>query len=628
MPLTALDTFTGTAGAAVTSRASDVGGTPAKRTYYGTGDFLLTVEGAAYHASASGTGITVFGAAESSPVAASAGRIAFATIPTSGYAGVTARTSTTENGRYFVALWYEPALSNWRLYDFRSTGAVLLGEWAATYSPGDAVEVELHVGGGKALATINGIGRLYGTVTAQATGTGGIIANGLSSATTGPRFDTFSGRTAAYSVVTFAANGQTARAAVPQGYDPVAGADLVLYHHGAGELSDGPFGGDPLKLAVVDALSRAGHLIAACDARADNWGNAASAPDYDALLAECRARHNVRRVVVLSQSMGGLSGLQQVARMVAAGDAPAAWAGIYPVASLANLYDAGTFAAAIRTAHGIAPDGSDYAAKTAGRDPMLFDPAALGTVPLRAWASPADTVVAKAANADALATRFATTNRAVPVVACLGDHGHPSHFRPQDAAGFFAAALGTGATLAAPGSRFRFRAPAGLPSALAALADAPAATKDSYKAVVDADKIEAIKSRTDLITAQAIQIVRDPASDPELKRGDSYDAGSGQTITLLRLAGNSWPADLAPWALKFRVWPTDADVSVSVIDVEAVATLPTGEQTLRVDLTAAQTSLLVPDATYEYEVEARLDGRVNTLRGGRVRVIADAPQSP
>jgi hypothetical protein len=209
---------------------------------------------------------------------------------------------------------------------------------------------------------------------------------------------------------------------------------LVVYHHGVGENEDAWLA-DTLKDTVRDALLADGYILAGSNAHDENWGNAASVADYNALYADAAARFTLTKVMFLSQSMGGLSGLNCV---VDSTIPVAGWAGIYPVCSLADMFanNAGAYAAAIRAAYGIAADGSDYAAKTAGCDPLLVA-ATEYTIPMRFYASAADTVVGKTANSDAMSAHVADNTPEESVVVCSGDHGDPSHFQPSDLIAFF-----------------------------------------------------------------------------------------------------------------------------------------------------------------------------------------------
>lgn len=224
-------------------------------------------------------------------------------------------------------------------------------------------------------------------------------------------------------------DGQAAQYLVPE----TPSGTLVIYHHGSSE-DEGAWTDDALKAALRGALLAEGHILAASNAHGNNWGSAAALADYLALYTDAVTRYDVIKVVFLSQSMGGLSGLL----CVADGTIPVAgWYGIYPVCSLADMWadGLGTYADAIKAAYGIAPDGSDYVAKTAGHDPLLLA-GSLYDIPMRFTASPDDTVVDKTANSDAMSALVADYTPEETVVACTGNHGNPSHFQPDDVIAF------------------------------------------------------------------------------------------------------------------------------------------------------------------------------------------------
>lgn len=235
----------------------------------------------------------------------------------------------------------------------------------------------------------------------------------------------------ATTTVNTTAGGQNVRILIPDNYV----ASAVVYHHGVGE-DHTAITSDTLKADVVDRLLADGYIVAGSNAAGENWGNQASLDAYAALQALLVADYAPTKTAIFSQSMGGCSGL-----LTAASGGFAAWFGIYPVCSLAAMYAAGGFAGAIRTAFGIAGDGSDYASKTAGYDPALKSAALFNQLPMRFWASAADTVVGKTTNTDAMKTLVAASKAESEVIVCSGNHGHASHFDPQGVSDFLSRAF-------------------------------------------------------------------------------------------------------------------------------------------------------------------------------------------
>lgn len=206
---------------------------------------------------------------------------------------------------------------------------------------------------------------------------------------------------------------------------------LVVYHHGMTETGSGVITETiAAKQALFRAIADAGYVVAACNAHLNNWGNSAALADYVELFAYLRVCYNVSKVVFIGQSMGGLSSLLTAA---AHSILVAGWAGIYPVCSLSTAYADPSFTASINTAYSIS---GDYAAKTAGHDPLLLDGSMFTGLRMRFYASASDTSVPAGTHSTpmaALVEDYATEN---DVVACSGNHGDPSHFQSSDLLSF------------------------------------------------------------------------------------------------------------------------------------------------------------------------------------------------
>lgn len=238
-----------------------------------------------------------------------------------------------------------------------------------------------------------------------------------------------------YTTVDSTAGGQTIKVLIPDNYV----ASAVVYHHGAGETA-ASLTSDTLKAGVLARLLSDGYLVASSDAAGENWGNQAGLDAYSALQSHLVTNYAPTKTAIFSQSMGGCTGLLTAA---AGFTGLCAWFGIYPVCSLSNMFgsNAGTYAGAIRTAYGIAANGSDYASKTSGFDPLLKSASLFGRLPMRFWSSSGDTVVTKVANSDAMASLVSGSKAESGNVVCTGDHGHTSHFDPQGVSDFLARAF-------------------------------------------------------------------------------------------------------------------------------------------------------------------------------------------
>lgn len=213
---------------------------------------------------------------------------------------------------------------------------------------------------------------------------------------------------------------------------PTTAQGLVIYHFGMGETSTAPMT-DTRKNALIEAVRVAGYIVASTSDHGNNCGNAAGLADYIELLNYCVDIWKVNRIIHLSQSMGGLSGLLTASNRTLP---VRGWAGIYPVCNLQNFHDNVTFTADVRTAYGIAGDDSDYATKTAGHDPVLLSASLYGGLRMRFYASPDDVVVPKVDNSDVMSALVAGKAAENTIVVCSGDHGDPSHFQSADLISF------------------------------------------------------------------------------------------------------------------------------------------------------------------------------------------------
>ena len=238
-----------------------------------------------------------------------------------------------------------------------------------------------------------------------------------------------------HSTVDSTAGGYTIKVLIPTNYV----ASAVVYHHGAGETA-ASLTSDPLKAGVVARLLDDGYLVASSDAAGENWGNQAGLDAYTALQSYLVTNYAPTKTAIFSQSMGGCTGLLAASTGFTG---LCAWFGICPVCSLSSMFaaNAGTYAGAIRTAYGIAGDGSDYASKTSGFDPALKSASLFNRLPMRFWSSSGDTVVGKTTNSDAMATLVSGSKAESTNVACTGDHGDTSHFDPQGVSDFLARAF-------------------------------------------------------------------------------------------------------------------------------------------------------------------------------------------
>ena len=242
-------------------------------------------------------------------------------------------------------------------------------------------------------------------------------------------------------VTTTSPNGEDITVLVPSGYDADVGAHLVMYCHG-NNGSDEEMGSRAVaeQAAWIDALIDEGYLLAASHMSGNNWGNDDAQADMVDLYAHCVTNYRLRDTLIWSASMGGLPGLlaiddDRIPNVKG-------WLGIVPVCNLADMFDnnTGTFAATIRTAYGIASDGSDYSTQTSGHDPVLLDASRFADIGFMFIASSGDTTVDKTQNADLMHALVQSEAFESSIVEHTGDHGDSTRYgvAVPDGINFFA----------------------------------------------------------------------------------------------------------------------------------------------------------------------------------------------
>lgn len=165
----------------------------------------------------------------------------------------------------------------------------------------------------------------------------------------------------------------------------------------------------------VQGLVDQGFIVAAAYAEGPAWGSRASQAAYLSLYEAVARTHLVDRVVVVSESMGGVAGLG----LVSSGRIPdlAAWVGVSPVTNLGWAAASPVLAESVAAA--LTPEDVERL------DPMAMEGGL--DVPLVVYATPDDPVVDTTENAQRFAEHFGAELRE-----CAGGHVAPDCFRPAD----------------------------------------------------------------------------------------------------------------------------------------------------------------------------------------------------
>lgn len=242
----------------------------------------------------------------------------------------------------------------------------------------------------------------------------------------------------AYSEIwTLDANGQDLRVILPKTFDSRRPMPVVINAHGNGGTAMSGTS-TPGRLALVQGLLDAGFIYASHFMHDRNWGSQAAVDDLTITYRYLRSRFPIGPVCLYAESMGTLSSLTAIAKAAF----PVAGVGIIDgVSNLAWNWANGSGSGTpdsdlIKAAYGLASDGSDYAAKTAGHDPMLRSAAEFRGVPVQMTSSTGDTRIPPAYHADLLAAKL-QGHTELTVLTHTGGHTDDSAYAVADWVPFF-----------------------------------------------------------------------------------------------------------------------------------------------------------------------------------------------
>lgn len=210
------------------------------------------------------------------------------------------------------------------------------------------------------------------------------------------------------------------RIAFPKAYDSRRPQPLIFMFHGHGGTPDrygnSADGYYPAAKAYVDAgfiVVSAGYLP-----NTMTWGSDDSLLAYEWAYNYVCSFVAFSNVIFHANSMGGIESLLTIARGVIPCEG---WIATVPTTNLKDNYDT-NFGPSITTAYGIAANGSDYATKTAGHDPMLLDPSFMYGLAVYVMIATDDTTVYPARNWDLFEPKIKDHLRSYKRVNVTGGH--------------------------------------------------------------------------------------------------------------------------------------------------------------------------------------------------------------
>lgn len=194
---------------------------------------------------------------------------------------------------------------------------------------------------------------------------------------------------------------QSWRVYAPSSYDSRIPYPLAICFHGNG-TDETQWSINANMRSMQRALVDAGYIVLTCSLNSSKttWGNASSTNAYYQAYKFVRDHYSIGPVVWYANSMGGIESLNALSENTIP---CSAWIGTVPAYSLLNNYQNSAFTGVIRSAYGINADGSDYEAKTEGRDPALMSASAFRCVPMMILAPADDASISKTENTDKLA---------------------------------------------------------------------------------------------------------------------------------------------------------------------------------------------------------------------------------
>ena len=157
------------------------------------------------------------------------------------------------------------------------------------------------------------------------------------------------------------------RILTPTGYDSRNPRPAVLLFHGLGS-TEKTWSSNANYFAISNALSSAGYIVISAARRGEygTWGNVNAQAAYSEAYRYLILNYNINCIACLANSMGGIEFFNSLAS--ASVGVPVCFVGTSTTANLASCFASPSLTESIKSAYGIAADGSNYAVKTAGYD--------------------------------------------------------------------------------------------------------------------------------------------------------------------------------------------------------------------------------------------------------------------
>lgn len=201
-----------------------------------------------------------------------------------------------------------------------------------------------------------------------------------------------------YVEVTLTLDGDTCLVCVPSD----TATKLLLCAHG--HSGDQTTINNVRMITTRDRMIDQGWIVAASYAKGNSWGNDAGQSAHVLLSTWAHAQFPITDTVLHGQSMGGL-----IMALIYANGTITDARGLVTIDGAVNLavaHASASYRSAIRTAYGIASDGSDYSTKTIGHDPCLIDAGGYTGKRLLIEASTGDTAIPKTSHSDVFVTHI------------------------------------------------------------------------------------------------------------------------------------------------------------------------------------------------------------------------------